>query len=59
MSETINIVPNQTKVTRLVFPSYDDFEKYNRDFYQDLEPELKKLEEARRRSVEEIRKRSY
>lgn len=46
----MNIFPKGTK-TRPVFKNYEEYEKYCRDLYNEIEPEIKKNELRRARSA--------
>ena len=56
---TLQVIPNQDKVAKPVFNTYEEFEEFSNDFYKKIEPKLKKLREARRKSEETAWKKFY
>jgi hypothetical protein len=50
----MEIIPNQNKVAKPVFKSPEEYEKFVIKFHKKLDKQLKKLNDARRRSESEI-----
>ena len=57
MADTLELLPNEQEISRPLFASEEDYERFRESFIETVEPQQEKWMEARRKSEEESRQR--